>query len=112
MEMELWRLYESGHLTKGQYHHAKDKRYETMHGMQVSRRVGKMTEGQKDLIEAFVEENEGEREQRLKHQIEKDVGFGHEDDFQEGLVDDAGRVLQLHPMDRRAVEFRERLRTW
>ena len=112
MEVELWGLYESGHLNKAQYYHAKDKRYETMHGMQVPRRVGKMTEGQKDVIEAFVEEKEGEREQRLRDQIEKDVGFGHDDGFEEGLVDDEGRVLQLHPMDRRAVEFRERLRTW
>ena len=111
-ELELWRLYESGHLTKEQYYHSKDRNYERMHGIQPGRRrVGKMSEKDKEVIEAFVEDNPGEREQRLRDQIEKDVGFGQED-MDDDIVDQEGELRYLHPMDRRAVEFRERLRTW
>lgn len=113
MEKELFKLYELGQITPAQYHHLNDRRYEEMHGMQVRQRVAKLTEDEKDVITAFVEDEPGEREERLRDQIEKDVGFGQDDwDGDEGIIDRAGRVIKLHPMDRRAVEFRERLRTW
>ncbi|ORX37879.1 hypothetical protein BD324DRAFT_578355 [Kockovaella imperatae] len=112
MDMELWNLYRSGHLSEARYHHAKDRKYEMIHGIQApGPRVGKMSEGQKDLIGSFVEDHPGEREQRLRDQVEKDVGFG-QDDFDDGIMDKHGKLIHLHPMDRRAVEFRERLRTW
>ena len=111
MERELWKMYETGQLTAGEYHHVVDRKYEEMHGMQVRRRVGKMSETDKRTIEAFVEETEGEREERLRKEIEGDVGRG-KDDFEEGIVARDGSLVSLHHMDRRAVEFRERLRTW
>lgn len=111
MERELWKMYETGQLTAGEYHHVVDRKYEEMHGMQVKRRVGKLTETQKNVISAFVEESEGEREERLRREIEGDVGYG-QDDFEEGIVARDGSLVPLHHMDRRAVEFRERLRTW
>ena len=112
MDYELYKLYESGHLTLAQYHHAKDKRYEEMYGMQSRRRVGKMSEREKEVIEAFVEEEPGEREQRLRDQIEKDVGWAQRGMEDEQIINLEGKTVPLHPMDRRAVEFRERLRTW
>ena len=112
MEGELFKLYETGYVTSAQYYHMKDRHYEELNGMQFRRRVGKMTEGEKDLIESFVEEEPGEREQRLRDQIEKDVGWAQDDFEDDGIVTKTGDIVKLHTMDRRAVEFRERLRTW
>jgi hypothetical protein len=63
------------------------------------------------VILAFVEEDQGEREERLRKEIEGDVGTNPNYD-EDGIVDRDGNVILLHRMDRRAVEFRERLRTW
>ena len=113
MERETWKMYELGQVTAAQYHHIVDRHYEELHGMQVRRRVGKMTETEKDVISSFVEEEPGEREERLRKEIEKDVGWGQDDFDQEfSLVDRQGEPVPLHPYDRRAVEFRERLRTF
>lgn len=114
MERELFKMYEGGHLTPAEYHHLKDRDYEEIHGIRQGsrRRVGKMTKVDADLIEAFVEEVPGDREARLRAQIEQDVGYGQDDFNEDGLFARDGTLTKLHPMDRRAVEFRERLRTW
>ena len=70
-----------------------------------------MTIDEQDVIASFVEEESGERETRLRKQIEGDVKLV--DDLEdEGILNRDGQVVMLHFMDRRAVEFRERLRTW
>lgn len=104
-------MYELGQVTAAEYHHIQDRHYEELHGMQVRRRVGKMTESVKATIEAFVEESQGDREERLRAEIEGDVGVNPDYD-EDGIIDRHGDLIRLHPMDRRAVDFRERLRTW
>ena len=79
--------------------------------MRQRRRVGKMTEDEANVIDAFVEEAPGEREARLREQVEDNVG-AVEPWKDEGIMGKYGEVTMLHPMDRRAVEFRERMRTW
>lgn len=111
LECKLYDLYETGQVTASEHYHLKDREYEQIQGMQSTRRVGKMTEEVADVIEAFVEEEPGEREARLKEQIEKD--FGEIDGFEDGgITGRDGKLVMLHHMDRRAVEFRERMRTW
>jgi hypothetical protein len=111
LEREMYRMYERGHVTASEYHHVVDRHYEERHGIRERRRVGKMSEVQKEVIAAFVEEDQGEREERLRKEIEGDVGTNPNYD-EDGIVDRDGNVILLHRMDRRAVEFRERLRTW
>jgi hypothetical protein len=111
MEREIFKMYELGQVTASEYQHIKDRHYEELHGMQFRRRVGKMTEKDKAIIEAFVEESEGDREERLRKEIEGEVGVNPDYD-EDGIVDRNGETIKLHHMDRRAVEFRERLRTW
>jgi hypothetical protein len=109
----LWGRYEAGELTKEEYWHMKDGAYEVMYGMREGRRrVGKLTEGERRVIDDFVEESPGDRDERLRKEIEGDVGEGMDDFPVEGLYDKQGELIRLHHMDRRAVEFRERLRTW
>jgi hypothetical protein len=88
-----------------------DREYEERMGMRETRRVGKMTGEEREVIVAFVEDEPGEREKKLREQVERDVGMLEEWD-EEGIVDHSGRATPLHEHDRRAVEFRERLRTW
>jgi len=104
-------MYQTGQLTRGEFHHAADRKYEELHGMQVRRRLGKLSEGDKDVISAFVEETPGEREEKLRREIEGG-GARASDERDEGIVAEDGTFIPLHHMDRRAVEFRERLRTW
>jgi hypothetical protein len=113
MEKVLWERYENGEWSKEEYWHAKDAEYERRHGLKEGkRRVGKLTESEKEVIQSFVEEIPGERDERLRKEIEGDVGLGIDDFDENGIYDRNGEVVRLHPMDRRAVEFRERLRSW
>ncbi len=109
-QREIYNLYASGQITVPQYHHLKDREYEEVHGIQSKRRVGKMTVDETGVIDAFVEDEPGEREARLREQIEGVVT--PLDQLEEGLLDKNGKEIMLHPMDRRAIEFRERMRTW
>ena len=111
IQRHLYSLYETGQITAAQYHHMKDREYEEIHGMRLRPRIGKLTEEDTGVIDAFVEAEPGEREARLRAQVEVDVGVGEFSD-EEGITGRDGKVLMLHRMDRRAVEFRERLRTW
>nr|WVH01958.1 uracil phosphoribosyltransferase [Naematelia aurantialba] len=114
----LFALYAVGQISAATYHHARDAEYEDMHGMGAwaglrRRRVGRMTPIERQVISAFVEETPGDREDRLRKEVEHEVGAGWDDfDDETSLVDKQGRIVMLHPMDRRAVEFRESLRTW
>lgn len=112
-EKALYSLYETGQVSAAQYHHLKDREYEEIHGMRspLRRRVGKATTEETDVISAFVEEVPGERESRLRGQVQRDLGAPDEWD-DEGISGKDGEVIMLHHMDRRAVEFRERMRTW
>lgn len=72
-----------------------------------------MLEEDKKVIDSFVEEQEGDRDRRLRQQVEADaMGFHDEGDGTGPLEDAYGNAVMLHPHDRRAVEFRERMRTW
>lgn len=111
MKEDLYSSYMAGTITKAQYHHLLDGEYEMSIGMQESRRVAMMTKGERGVIDAFVEEKEGDREKRLRAEVEGNVGKGIQPEL-EGVFDEDGNVLKLHSWDRRAIEFRERLRTW
>lgn len=104
--------YQAGHITLAELRHAKDHEYDDAVGVgRHRRRVGKMTEADRSVLDAFVEENEGDREERLRREIEMGE-TGLEKREQEVLEDSYGNPIMLHSHDRRAVEFRERLRTW
>lgn len=107
-------MYEAGHISVQELSHAKDHEYRDSVGIgRARRRVGKMKEEDKSVLDSFVEENEGDREKRLRAQIEGgDIG-NEEEPEPEALEEDSyGNSIMLHSHDRRAVEFRERLRTW
>ncbi|ORY34890.1 hypothetical protein BCR39DRAFT_515410 [Naematelia encephala] len=114
----LYALYAAGQISAASYHHARDVEYEDTHGIGNwaglrHRRVGRMTPIEHEAISSFVEETPGDREERLRKEVEGDVGVGWDDfDDETSLVDRQGNIVMLHPMDRRAVEFRESLRTW
>ncbi|OCF35143.1 hypothetical protein I316_03185 [Kwoniella heveanensis BCC8398] len=106
--------FHKGLISVAELHHTGDRAYEEAVGIRERRRVGKMTKEEKNVIEAFVEDEQGDREKRLREQIENGV-LPNEDSKEwgyEGIVDDEGNAIKLHPWDRRAIEFRERLRTW
>jgi hypothetical protein len=109
LRQTLYNRYVIGQITAAQYHRLLDSEYEERMGMRETRRVGKMTGEEREVIAAFAEPEE--REQRLREEVERDVGMLREWD-EEGIVDKDGNAIQLHLHDRRAVEFRERLRTW
>lgn len=106
-------MYDAGLMSAKELHHARDHEYEVAMGIgRPRRRVGRISQEDKNVIESFVEENEGDRERRLRQQIEADamnVGDGEEE---QPLEDADGNSVMLRAHDRRAVEFRERLRTW
>lgn len=110
-KVDLYAQYMSGAISKARYHNLLDQEYERSIGMQEIRRIAKMSEGEKEVIDAFVEEEEGDRERRLRAEVEKEVGHGLEHELN-GVFDKDGNIIKLHTWDRRAVEFRERLRTW
>ena len=111
LEREVWKMYELGQVTAARYHHIVDRHYEELNGIQTRQRVGKIRQEQLEVIASFLEEGQGDREERLKREIEGDVGVNPDYD-EDGIVDRDGNVILLHPADRRAIEFRERLRTW
>jgi hypothetical protein len=76
MKKDMYARYRAGALSKAAYHHELDAEYERSIGIQESRRVARMTKGEREVIDAFVEENEGDRERRLREQIEGNVGKG------------------------------------
>jgi hypothetical protein len=106
-------MYGAGLMTAKELHHARDHEYEDAMGIgRPRRRVGRISQEDRNVIESFVEENEGDRERRLRQQIEGDT-MGLESEEAETPLEDAyGNRVMLHAHDRRAVEFRERLRTW
>jgi hypothetical protein len=107
------RMYDAGLLSARELHHARDHEYEDAMGVgRPRRRVGKMLEADKKVVDAFVEENEGDRDRRLRQQIESDTMEIDNGDDADRLEDAYGNPVMLHANDRRAVEFRERLRTW
>jgi hypothetical protein len=73
--------------------------------------VGKTTGEEREVISAFVEDEPGEREKRLRDEVESGVRVLRTSDEEE-IVDRDGSAAKLHPNDPRAVEFRERFRTW
>jgi hypothetical protein len=99
-------------ISAAELHHARDRKYEVGLGMQEKGRVGRLDEGTRGVIEAFVEGSKGEREERLRKEVEGDVGVGQTGWNKDGIVDADGKIIMLHKHDRRAIEFRERLRTW
>jgi hypothetical protein len=108
------RAYGAGLISADQLHHAKDHEYEDSLGIGRPRwRVGKMLEEDKKVIDSFVEEHEGDRDKRLRRQVEADaMGIQDKEDTTGPLEDAYGNPVMLHAQDRRAVEFRERMRTW
>lgn len=111
MKQDLYASYMGGTITKAQYHHLLDREYEQSIGIQERGRVAKMTKAERRVIDAFVEDKEGDREKRLRAQVEGNVGKEIEPEL-EGVFDKDGNVRKLHSWDKRAIEFRERLRTW
>lgn len=106
-------MYEAGHMTVQELSHAKDHEYRDSVGIgRARRRVGKLAEEDKSVLDAFVEEHEGDREKRLRAQIESGEMGNEEEPETEVLEDSYGNSIMLNSHDRRAVEFRERLRTW
>jgi hypothetical protein len=115
LERRLWEEYEIGHISATEWHHIQDREYEALHGINerfMQRRVGRMTLREREVLDAFVEQSEGDRDERLRQEVESDAGQGWDDHDEEGLIGRRGEIRMLHLMDRRAVEFRERLRTW
>ena len=104
---QAWR---SGLISNAQLYRAADREYEEKVGIRRRYRVGEIPEPTEKAISAFDMDSK-EREQMLREEIEQDVGIRGLDD-PEGIVDSDGRPRVLHSYDRRAVEFRERLRTW
>ncbi|RXK38174.1 hypothetical protein M231_04548 [Tremella mesenterica] len=92
-------MYRTGHLTAAQLHRVREWRSE---GAMVARQetTGRMTQDEKKVLDSFREKVPGEREERLKGEVENGVEEGQ-----------SGEIL-LEEYDRRVVEFRERLRTW
>ena len=107
-------MYEAGLMSAKDLHHARDHEYEDSMGIgRPRRRVGRITQEDKNVIDSFVEEHEGDRERRLRQQIEADaMGIKDDEEEEQALEDAYGNPIMLHAHDRRAVEFRERLRTW
>jgi len=111
LKQKLYDLYETGQISISQYHHMQDREYEEINGLRQRRRLEEMTEDEMEVIDSFVEDTPGEREVKLRQQVEGGVGaFDQFDD--KGIKGESGEAVMLHPMDRRAVEFRERMRTW
>jgi len=107
------RMYGAGLMSAKELHHARDHEYEDAMGIgRPRRRVGRISQEDKNTIESFVEENEGDRERRLRQQIEGDTMGLENEEVETPLEDAYGNRVMLHAHDRRAVEFRERLRTW
>lgn len=107
----LFMAYANGQISAGEYRHLADRQYELAHGMQEFPMSGHMSAGEKDLVESFVEEETGDREERLRKEVEADVLEEKRKEY-EGIEMPNGEKIKLHPSDRRAIEFRERLRTW
>lgn len=91
----------------------REREYEESVGIRQRRRVGKLGEEERSVLDAFIEENEGDRNKRLKREIETGLTEAQENEQdKESLEDSYGNPIMLHSHDRRAIEFRERLRTW
>lgn len=107
--------FSKGLISVAELHHIKNKKYEESIGIRERRNgVGKLNREDRNVIDQFVEEFPGQREQKLKDQIENDI-LPNEDRKEwgyEGIIDEEDNIVKLHPWDKRAIEFRERLRTW
>jgi hypothetical protein len=108
---KLYDRYTSGQSTAAQYQHLFDWENDVRMGFSQSRRVGKTTGAEREVISAFMEDEPGEREKKLNDEMERDAGSPEEWE-EDGIVDRDGSATKLHPYDPRAVEFRERFRTW
>ncbi|KAL0250013.1 hypothetical protein I308_103316 [Cryptococcus tetragattii IND107] len=103
--------YQKGFISAAELHHIRDREYEESVGLRERQRTGRMTHAERAVIDAFVEEDEGDREKMLRDQIEGNVKPMEEECGYEGIIQN-GKIVKLHRWDRRAIEFRERLRTW
>jgi hypothetical protein len=71
------------------------------------RRVEKTTAGQREVLE----DEARKRETALSDDVHREMEMLEEWE-QDGIVGRGGNATRLHPCDPRAVEFRERFRTW
>ena len=72
--------------------------------------MDKTTGGQRE-VSGFMEDESRKREKPLSDEVEREMGMLEQWD-EDGIVDRDGNATKLHPYDPRAVEFRERFRTW
>lgn len=103
--------YRKGFISVAELYHIRDREYEESVGLRERKRTGKMTHAERAVIDAFVEEEEGDRERMLRDQIEGKLKPMEEEWVYEGIIQN-GEIVKLHKWDRRAIEFRERMRTW
>lgn len=103
--------YQKGFISVAELYHIRDREYEESVGLRERKRTGKMTHAERAVIDAFVEEEEGDRERMLRDQIEGRLKPMEEEWVYEGIIQN-GEIVKLHKWDRRAIEFRERMRTW
>jgi hypothetical protein len=75
------------------------------------RHVGMIQDEVRESIGLFACEPE-EREKMLRDQVERGAGPPQEDESAEGILNSDGSPKRLDVGDPRAIEFRERLRTW
>ncbi|WWC73569.1 uncharacterized protein I206_107541 [Kwoniella pini CBS 10737] len=105
--------FQKGLISINELYHIKNKEYEESIGIQEKKRIGKLDYKEKELIQSFVEEYKGQREEKLKSQIENSILPNKQWGY-EGIIDekDDKKIVKLHSWDKRAIDFRERLRTW
>ncbi|WWD04281.1 hypothetical protein V865_002349 [Kwoniella europaea PYCC6329] len=107
--------FQLGLISVAELHHIRNREYEESVGIRSRKRVGKMSEDEKSVIDSFVEDLPGDREKKLREQVENDVlpNELREEWGYEGIINEqTNEVVKLHYWDKRAIEFRERLRTW
>ena len=75
-------------------------------------RVGSIAVEERKVIKSSVEEEESKEGLGPPEQMRKDTGEDKEVWREKGIVGKFGNAVMLHQSDARAVEFRERMRTW
>lgn len=111
LPQKLYDRYASGQIAAAQYHCLFDSENNERIGLRNRRKVDKTTGEESEDISGFMEDEPREREKTLSDEVEGDVGTLEQWD-EDGIVDRDGNATMLHPYDPRAVEFRERFRTW
>ncbi|WRT69556.1 uncharacterized protein IL334_006543 [Kwoniella shivajii] len=105
---------QKGLISVADLHHIKEREYEESIGIRERKRVGKLSKQEENTINCFVENKQGEREEKLRDQIENQVlpNTDNEEWGYEGIINENNELVHLHHWDKRAIDFRERLRTW